>query len=140
MSGACARLAVELAEKIVRSRVEGDPAIIARAVETALRCGDSGSQLTVTAAPEDAAWLEGEDELRERLGITRVVADRRISRGGCLVDDGQREWNATLEGQLETLAEVIDEWIVTAGDSRENMQQLPDHEGDGKESVETPVE
>ena len=152
MSDACARLAVELAEKIVRSRVEGDPTVIARAVETALRFGEGGSQLTVTVAPEDAAWLEGEEELRERLGIARVVADRRISRGGCVVDDGQREWNATLEGQLSTLAEVIDEWIATADgrpadQSVESAQpdepvqrEQDDQDEDGKESVETPVE
>lgn len=113
LAAACARLALDLAEKLVRGRVADDPEVVVRAVETALRAGDMGGGLTVTAAPEDAAWLEADDELRDRLGIARVVADRRISRGGCQVADGNREWNATLEGQLATLGEVIEEWIVT---------------------------
>ena len=134
MAAACARLALELAEKIVRSHVAGDPGVIARAVETALRAGDMNREMTVHAAPEDAARLEADDELRKRLGISRVVADRRISRGGCLVSSGDREWNATLEGQLATLGEVIEEWIVTAGHD-EDMGDEP-----GKDPVESPVE
>lgn len=136
MSASCARLAVDLAEKIVRARVEADPSVVARAVETALRSGEAAGELVVTVSPEDAAWLEGEEDLRRRLGIVRVVADRRVTRGGCMVAAGDREWNATLEGQLSTLGEVVEEWLATA---RSTPGETESASETGKDPVETPL-
>lgn len=114
MAAACARLAVTLAEKVIRARVEQDPQVLVRGVETALFAMGAGDALSVTVHPDDAAWLQERDDLRERLHIGEIVADRRIERGGCRIACEGREWDASVDGQLETLSEVIAEWITTA--------------------------
>lgn len=114
MAAASARLAVALAEKIVRAEIARDPEPLVRAIETALFATGAGEALQITVHPEDAAWLAERGDLRERLNIGEVVADRRIDRGGCRVACEGREWDATLAGQLDTLSDVVEEWIATA--------------------------
>ncbi|MCP4572086.1 MAG: hypothetical protein GY838_07000 [bacterium] len=114
MAAACARLAVTLAEKIIRGRVEQEPEILVRAIETALFAVGGAEALKVTVHPDDAVWLEDRSDLRETLHIGEIVADRRVDRGGCRISCEGREWDTTLSGQLETLSEVVAEWITTA--------------------------
>ncbi|MDX2474005.1 MAG: FliH/SctL family protein [Candidatus Krumholzibacteria bacterium] len=113
-ASASARLAVQMAEKIVRQAVKVDPEVIARVVETTLFKISESSPLTLRTSPEDASWLEGQSALLARLHIGNVVADRRVDRGGCMVQSEGREWDATLDRQLETLAEIVSEMIGTA--------------------------
>lgn len=110
---AAARLAVQLAGKLVRRAAEGDPQTLARTLETVLYGAGARGPLTVSVHPDDAAWLEQRPELRERLRIGDLVHDRRIERGGCVVAADGHEWDATLAGQLEILGEVVEEWLTT---------------------------
>lgn len=109
---AAARLAVQLAGKLVRRAAAADPETLARTLETVLYGAGARGPLTVTVHPDDAAWLDARPELRERLRIGDLVHDRRIDRGGCVVAADGREWDATLQGQLETLGEVVEEWLT----------------------------
>ena len=113
-ASASARLAVQMAEKIVRQTVKVDPEVISRVVETTLFKISESSPLTLRTSPEDASWLAGQSALLARLHIGNVVADRRVDRGGCIVQSEGREWDATLDRQLETLAEIVSEMIGTA--------------------------
>ena len=115
IADAAARLALQLAAKLVRREIAAEPAALARTLETVFYGAGARGPLTVTVHPDDAAWLEDQPELRERLRIGDVVADRRVDRGGCVVAADGREWDATLAGQLETLGEVVEEWLTTAG-------------------------
>ncbi len=108
-----ARLALQLAEKIVRSRVEADPDILIKALETTLFKVDSSKSIIVNVNPEQVELLDNQPQLLERLGINQVVADRRVDPGGCLVRTEKMEWDATLKGQLEYLNEVVEEMIAT---------------------------
>ncbi len=114
MANACASLAVALAEKIIRQHIDRDHGVLTRAIETTLFSLGQSDQLTVTVSPADAAWLEEETAVRENLQIGEVVADRRVEAGGCRITAGDREWDATLRGQLETLGKVVDEWLATS--------------------------
>ena len=80
---AAAELALAVAERIVRREVALDPATLARALEDLLLRLPAGAPLAVTVHPDDAAWLESQPELRQRLRIAQVHPDRRIERGGC---------------------------------------------------------
>ena len=113
-SEACARLAVQIAEKIVRSRVAVDGDVLFRALETIqYKLLDSGP-LQLTVNPEDAELLRGKPEFLATLRVKDIQSDRRIAQGGCLVRAGKEEWDATIAKQLETLGEMVEEAIATA--------------------------
>lgn len=127
IAAAAARLAVQLAGKIVRSTVEVDPQVLARVLETTLYKLTGDTQLTVSLNPEDAAWLEGQPELCKELKIGRITPDRRIERGGCIASGSGQEWDATLARQLESLTEIVEEAIATgAGSGRLLPGEDPD--------------
>jgi flagellar biosynthesis/type III secretory pathway protein FliH len=121
ISAGAARLALQLAEKIIRGSVAVDPQALARVLETTLYkiTGDTG--LKVTLNPEDAAWLESQPELCARLKIARISGDRRIERGGCIASAEGQEWDATLARQLESLTEIVEEAIATGSDRPANL-------------------
>jgi flagellar assembly protein FliH len=103
-----AMIAVAMASKVVRREVALDAEVLVRNLETVLYKAAAGSRLSVTVHPEDAVWLADASELCERLRIVDVKADRRLERGGCLVQAGGVEWDATIERQLTTLGEALD--------------------------------
>lgn len=128
---AAARLAILLAGKITRALVPLDPQILERALQTALYKAPASDRLSIRMNPEDAQWLQTREDTMRRLGIESVVADRRIERGGCLVQSGQGEWDATLGGQLESLGEIIQESIATAGHEILGHLDIPAMPGSG---------
>ena len=124
---AAARLAVQVAGKLARIRAERDPEMLVRALETVFYAAAARGPLTVTVHPDEAAWLESRDDLRERLRIGTVVADRRIARGGCVVGADGREWDATLEGQLESLGEIVEDWLTSDNAPDAGAKEPHDH-------------
>jgi hypothetical protein len=106
LADAAVALAVQLAEKLIRVRVETDQGVLQRAIETILFKAEPGLQLEVTCHPDDALLFTASAEVRARLRIGVVKEDRRIARGGCLVRAGDLEWDATLQRQLSFLEEV----------------------------------
>jgi flagellar biosynthesis/type III secretory pathway protein FliH len=108
-----ARLAVRIAEKLVRGTVAVDHGVLARALETVLYKQQTASPLRVSASPRDALWLADQADLRARLNIEVVADDRRLVDGDCRVRSDGREWDLTVGGQLEVLAEIIEEAIAT---------------------------
>ncbi len=116
IAAAGARLAVQLAEKIVRKTIDLDPEVLLRALDTIQYKLLDETELHLSLNPEDAAWLEARPEVLEELGIAQIHADRRIEKGGCIVRAGAREWDGTIQRQLESLTEIVEEAIATAPD------------------------
>jgi len=114
MAAASARLAVQLAEKIVRATVKIDAEVLVRNLETTLFKVHGSGPVSVDVNPTDAQWLAEHPEILEKLQIITVNRDRRIEAGGGLVRAGSHTWDATLGSQLETLSEVVEEMIATA--------------------------
>lgn len=108
-----ARLAIRIAEKIVRGTAAVDHGVLTRAIETILYKQQSAAPLRVVVSPRDAQWLAGQPDLRARLGIEAVADDRRLDDGDCRVSTDGREWDLTVAGQLEVLTEIIEEAIAT---------------------------
>jgi len=111
-AAAAARLSVQLAAKIIRGTVAVDPLVLARVIETTLYKVTESAPLTIRANPDDAAWLEQQPELRDKLNIGEIQADRRIDAGGCVMKNAGREWDATLERQLDSLGEIVTDMIA----------------------------
>jgi len=120
-AAASSRLAIQIAEKIVRQVVAVDKGALTRVIETTLFSVASNAPLVVRANASDAAWLESQTGLAERLNIGRIVADRRIEPGGCLIQCEGREWDATLKGQLKTIGEAIATALATAEVTPESL-------------------
>lgn len=114
-AAASARLAIQLAGKIVRSAIKEDQDALVRVIETTLFKIQNDSGLSVSVHPDDAQWLDQDVELKQKLGIENVVADRRVEQGGCIIESAGREWDATLASQLDTLTEIVEEMITTVG-------------------------
>ncbi len=110
---ASARMAVQIAEKIIRQKINVDHDILLRALETALFKIDGNKSVIINVNPLQAEWLESHAEVRKKLGIQQVVADRRIEPGGCVVKTEKEEWDATISSQLEYLSEMVEEMITT---------------------------
>jgi len=100
-------LAVMIAEKIIRERANQDRDMLIRSLETALFKIQAESEITVLVHPDDAFWLEMDEELCERLRIGAVVPDRRVDPGGCRIKAGAEEWDATVKTQLAALADLV---------------------------------
>ena len=128
ISTASARLAIQLAEKIVRRSVALDPDILARVLETAQYKLQEQSSLIVTLNPEDAAVLNLRPDILKGLKISQVKSDRRIERGGCTIKSGHQEWDATITRQLESLGEIVEEAIDTADKPGKILPREESHE------------
>lgn len=119
-----------MATKLVRREVTTDPEVLVRTLETVLYKAEAGCALSITAHPEDAAWLEAAPELRDRLRIREIKADRRLERGGCLVRADDLEWDATVERQLAVLGEALDEALAVPPDPDLEPDVDPEPEDD----------
>ncbi len=123
---AAARTAVQIAGKILRATVPLDPEILVRALQTSLYKVPGSQPVTVRMNPDDATWLQERGDLLSKMHIDLIEGDRRIEAGGCLVQSGTGEWDATLGGQLESLGEIVHEAIATAQvDSTAELQVPP---------------
>lgn len=128
ISASSARLAVQLAEKIVRKAVELDQNVVIQAIETSLYKLKDSSKLSVVVSPEDLAHLEKNPELTKDLNIEKLSSDRRIQNGGCQVKALDQEFDATVERQMESLKDIVDEAIATT--EIKEFRQQPENDND----------
>jgi len=128
ISAASARLAIQMAEKIVRKQVEIDPEVMVRALEVAHYKLKDASELSVTVNPEDLPHLEGQSNLLSELKISQLTSDRRIQRGGCVVKAQDEKWDATINRQLESLGGIIEEAIAKTEPS--NLRDQPEKDNE----------
>lgn len=101
-------LALVLAERLVRDRIDRDPEVIVRVLHEAIAGIEEATELTVHAHPEDATNLRALGPQLEALGVIAVESDSQQRRGGCIVRRDRRAWDASLVAQLKALHEAID--------------------------------
>lgn len=97
-------MAVRVAEKIICAQAAVDREMIVRTVREAIARATEKDRLLVRVHPDDLVVLENyvgslRDEFRS-LGQVEIEEDRRISRGGCVVESRSGYIDATLESQL----------------------------------------
>lgn len=112
-------LSIAMAEQIVRHTVDLDRDALLKALETVVFRVKRGTRFTVVVHPDDADYLRERPQDLERLNITNVEIDRRIERGGCLVDADGQEFDYTLAGRLDRLEEVVREVMLDADGAAE---------------------
>ncbi len=109
-------LAVQIAEKIIRREVETDPTVVQRIAEDALRHAVDKHHLRIRVNPEDLETLQAAapelqaalDDIREfEIVPDRRGGDRRMARGGCLIETESGIIDARIETQLEEVRERL---------------------------------
>lgn len=111
-------LSIAMAEQILRRAVELDRDVLLKAVETIIFRAERGTSFSLIANPADVAALQDHAEALRELNIVSVNPDRRIERGGCVINAGGREWDYTLGGRFERLAEVVRESMLEPPEDR----------------------
>lgn len=106
--GSAVNLAVAIAEKILRSELESHPELAVPIISEALQLAAGQPHVQVTMHPQDIELIQQAGiELAQKLntlGEGKLVADERISRGGCLIDTRHGVIDARLETQLDRIA------------------------------------
>jgi flagellar assembly protein FliH len=105
-------LALLLAEKIVGGVIAVEPERVVESVRGALRSLVERERITVLVHPDDLDVVRAAmDELRATLGGVEhceVQAERRVSRGGCIVRTPEGDVDARVETKLERAREAVE--------------------------------
>ncbi|MGD9692775.1 MAG: FliH/SctL family protein [Phycisphaerales bacterium] len=105
------RLALAIAERVVKRVVEIDEGLAAREVESALELVAANSRAVVAVHPDDRTNVEGivGGILRRfgRAGHVEVVEDETVTRGGCVIRSARGSVDARVETQLERIAQAV---------------------------------
>ncbi|MEM7227925.1 MAG: FliH/SctL family protein [Planctomycetota bacterium] len=105
------RLALTLAEKVIRRSITVDPSIIESQLHDALDAVASASQVDVSIHPDDRPLIEASlPALLPAMVDAQEVSlrdDDSIERGGCVVQSGRGVIDARIETQIHRLAEAL---------------------------------
>src|SRR4051812_13982145 len=108
--------ALQLAEKVLAGTIAVEPERVVESVRGALRGLVERERVTVLVNPDDLELVrEAMDGLRATLGgieHCEVQAERRVSRGGCIVRTPDGDVDARLETKLERAREVVEQALV----------------------------
>ncbi|HEY7162527.1 MAG TPA: type III secretion system stator protein SctL [Acidobacteriota bacterium] len=106
-------LAFKISEKIIGKQLEIDKSTIMDIVAQALQTVRQSKQITIRVNPEDGKALKADkDALIEMLGHGRVIDimdDKKVEKGGCIIESEVGTVDAQLHKQLERLKKVLTE-------------------------------
>lgn len=106
-------LAFKISEKIIGKHLEIDKTLIMDIVSQALQTVRQSRQITLRVNPEDAKVLKAnKDVFLEKLGHGReidVLEDKKVERGGCIIESEIGIVEAQLQTQLDRLKKVLSE-------------------------------
>ena len=96
------KLAMAMAERIVRARIEADPQLVRRAVDAAVDLAGRRRSLKVRLNPADVEAME-----KSKHEAVEFVPDPTVERGGCVVETETSQVDAAIETQLKNLREAF---------------------------------
>ena len=103
------RLAVAIAGKLLRTRLQARPETVRGMVAVALGQAAGSEPVELRLHPDDLELLNQDDTASGMPGGLVLAADETIERGGCVVQLAQGEIDATLDTMLERIAaELLD--------------------------------
>lgn len=104
-------LALDVARRVTKRVVDADPGVAAAQAEAALRTLGRRTEAQVRVHPDDlAAVREALPALAERVDAARGVElapDDALTRGSCVVRTRRGEIDASIEGQLDRIADAL---------------------------------
>jgi flagellar assembly protein FliH len=104
-------LALQIAGKVLGGALEVEPELVVEVVRGALRRLTEPLPATVLVNPDDVELVRDSlAELNSEHGAElKVRGDRRVERGGCVVNTAAGEIDAQISAQLERAAKVVAE-------------------------------
>lgn len=110
------RLVMAVSEQIIRREVAADPAVVQGIIENALKSSVRADQYRVRVNPEDLEKVTEKKPLFlasiSGLKNLSIEGDQSISPGGCRVESELGEVDATLETQLDSIQQALDDAIT----------------------------
>lgn len=108
---AVVRLALALAERIVRREIETKPAAPQALISEVLQLSGRSTSVKLHLNPADVKDIEDHSADWQHLLATQtsltIVPDPQVSRGGCLLETAAGEIDGTIETQLARIAEEL---------------------------------
>lgn len=105
------RLALAIAGRVVKRVVAAEPEVAASNVREAAALVSSSSDVVVQVHPGEVESLQRFcrqwGEQTGRLDHVRVMADESVDRGGCVIRTESGQVDATVQGQLDRIAEQL---------------------------------
>jgi flagellar biosynthesis/type III secretory pathway protein FliH len=109
------KLCMEIVEKVIRHEARTDPQIVMRAVKSCLRRIKDSEQVCLHISPDEVEAVKARRNeligLAEGAGELRIVDDRRVSPGGCVVESSAGDYDAKVESQLAKIDEKLRETL-----------------------------
>lgn len=110
------RMVMAVSEQIIRREVAADPAVVQGIIENALHSSVRADQYRVRVNPADLEKVTEKKPLFlasiSGLKNLSIEGDQSISPGGCRVESELGEVDATLETQLESIQQALNEAIM----------------------------
>ncbi|RCS41378.1 hypothetical protein DTL42_22730 [Bremerella cremea] len=105
------QVAVAIAEKVIRHEIANRPEIANTLVRESLQLASGCGEIHIRMNPQDLSSMQsGEsmmcDELK-KLAPAQIIADKQISRGGCVVETKFGSIDNRIESQLSRIAEEL---------------------------------
>jgi flagellar assembly protein FliH len=106
-----AKLSVDIARKVLKQEISQNPEAVLKVVRAAIhRVKDKEVRALVN--PEDLETVRGERDtllgIADGVSAIEIVSDRRVGRGGCVLETPSGSVDARIETQLEHISEMMD--------------------------------
>ncbi len=105
------RLVMAIAEKIVRTEIEEKKDIVVNTVKMAISAAIQADEYHIRVNPEDLGTVAENEPLflASMKGLRHIcfIADKTVSRGGCLAESNAGDVDATIETQLEEIYQQL---------------------------------
>lgn len=115
IEGNIVELSLEIAEKVIAERIKLDPEVILNIARKALMVAAEREHIQIRVNPDDLEVLKAhKDDLTGSMdGIQKieVIADRRVGRGGCILETSAGNVDARIQSQLSQIDQSMREII-----------------------------
>ncbi|HOM72402.1 MAG TPA: FliH/SctL family protein [Armatimonadota bacterium] len=109
------KLAVDIAQKIVRSRIDDSDGFVLTTIKEGLRQLRDRQDLKIRVNPEDYQLVrEHKEEIMsscDGIRAVEVIEDRRVDKGGCLIESGNGHLDARIDTQLKEVERALTEAV-----------------------------
>lgn len=98
------KLAVDIARQVIGKKIEEDDSFVLSTVKSGLRQLRDKREIKIRVSPDDVEFMRAhKDDVAvscEGVNAIEIIDDRRIDRGGCLIETANGDLDARMETQL----------------------------------------